>query len=170
VQGVGVGEDKAGDLLDPASFACWRIPIVDTGKEIEAGLSLDFEELPALVVRQRLQRIEVEGAPFRVGEEGLEDREIEGESLPRSGRSGDYHVFPCAYGLYYLSLVFVERDPLPIEVVLQYGRECNPSEYGRECNPSGFGLGSWNLGDVGDLLVVPRFSGELCEEVSEHSQ
>ena len=110
VEHVRVGQDRVSPFADlPAAFVL-GVAVVD--RRLHAR-NLELRERAGLILGERLRWIEVEGAQFGLGGEGVQHRQIEGERLP-AGRPGrDDEVLAAAGGRERLGLVGEERLDAP---------------------------------------------------------
>src|SRR5581483_2725345 len=121
VEHVGVREDEVRPAADLAALLGRRVPVVDRGAD--AG-NAELGERAGLILRERLRRIEIERARVAVGDEPVEDGEVEGKSLPRRGAGRDDDVPARAGGRVRLRLVRIElRDAAPRERLCESGPE-----------------------------------------------
>jgi len=89
VEDVGIREDRAGPVSEPASLLRGRVAVVGPAHEIEP-LNLGGERLERsdLVAREGFRREEEEGSGIRIRVAPGEDRELVGEALPARGPRG----------------------------------------------------------------------------------
>ena len=85
VEHVRVREDEVRPLADLPALLAGRVAVVDRRPQLREP---ERRELPRLVLRERLRRVEVERAQLRLAGERVEHGEVEGERLParRAGR------------------------------------------------------------------------------------
>jgi len=77
VEGMGVGQDDPGRPLDPPPPPGRGVPVVGVRPKIDSASRLDCTKLFELVVGERFQRIDVNGAGVLVLKEGLQDGDVE---------------------------------------------------------------------------------------------
>jgi hypothetical protein len=105
VQHVGVREDQVRALADGAALLARRVAVVDRLAEV---LPADASEASRLVLRQRLRRIQIEGARGHVARQRVQHGQVEGERLAARGSSRDDRV-AAAGGLERIGLVRPQR-------------------------------------------------------------
>ena len=98
----------------PAARIVWRtagarVPVVDAGREVDAGQLGEGAQPGQLVLAQRLGREEVERPRRRVVDDCLQDRQVVAERLARCRRRHHAGVEPGMEELQRLGLVAVER-------------------------------------------------------------
>ncbi len=136
VEHVRVAEDQVRPLAHlPAPFGR-RVAVVDRGPD--AG-HLQLGQRAQLILRERLGRVQVERTPLRLGREGVEHGQVEGERLAARGSGRDDHVAAFARAVPRFALVRVERfDPSCRERVadawMQVVREGSRTRTARGCD------------------------------------
>ena len=102
VHHVRVGQDDAGVAAHETALGGRRVAVVGGGAHLGEGKGPDG---PELVLGEGLGGVEVERPGLAVGEQRLEDREVEAEALA-AGRAGrDHHVAAVPDGCQRLGLV-----------------------------------------------------------------
>ena len=90
VEHVRVREDQVRALPNRAPLLARRVAVVDgLAQVLAAGARRKAREAAGLVLRERLRRVEVEGARGHVARQGVEDRQVERERLAARGARGD---------------------------------------------------------------------------------
>ena len=105
VEHVGVREHEVRPAADLAPPLGGRVAVVD--RRADRG-DAERAERARLVLRERLRRVEVEGACVPVGGERVEDRQVEGKRLARCGARGDDDVAAAPRRAVRLGLMRVE--------------------------------------------------------------
>ena len=107
---VRVREDDVRPLADLPAPLGRRVAVVDRRPQ---PLQPELGERARLILRERLRRIEVERPRLRIARDRVEDRQVEGERLPRRRAGRDDDVLAALRRLPRLGLVAVERgDPV----------------------------------------------------------
>ena len=108
VQHVGVGHDDRATFTRRAPRVARRVAVVDDARDAQLGLGDQLAQAGLLIARQRLGRIEVERARFRLTSERLEHRQVKTKALPAGGGRGDHEVPPGHRQVEGLGLMGVE--------------------------------------------------------------
>ena len=143
VEHVGVREDEVRPPPDVPAALGLRVAVVDRRAQTRQP---QLAERAGLVLRQRLRRVEVERPHLRVGGDGVQHGEVEGERLPARRAGGDDEVLAPAGGSQGVRLVGVEAlDAARRERGLEARVERGEGDRLR--------LGSRHLLDVRELLA-----------------
>ena len=102
---VGVGKDHVRGTPDLAAVFDRCVAVVDRRRYTGQAIAVERLEL---VLRERLRRIEVEGAALGVACERVEHGQVEGEGLPGRSAGGDDQALAAGCRVPGLTLVGVE--------------------------------------------------------------
>src|SRR5918999_5681232 len=105
VEHVRVRQDEVRPLPDLPAALRRRVAVVDGRPDARRT---ELRHRPHLILRERLGRIEVEGALLRLARERVEHGEVEGERLSAGSAGRDDHVLPAGSGLPCLRLMCIE--------------------------------------------------------------
>ena len=111
VEHVGVGQQHASAAADAAARGLGRVTVVSRGQGADDALPRSLGQrvpLAELILRQRLGRVDVEGARQRITSQRLEHRHVEAQRLAAGRRGGDDDVLARQRGVDRLSLVRVQ--------------------------------------------------------------